>query len=87
MRRRGIRCLTKPLVSLHALLGALQNHTFHSQLKPTFFFPPLNLPFSLPLCFSFPVPLGSALLIFQGRERAFACEEQSEFMAPYSLYL
>lgn len=47
-------------------------------------FSPLNLPL---FCFSFPVPLGSALVIFQGRGCAFVCEEQGEFMAPYSLYL
>lgn len=48
---------------------------------------PLNLPLLLSSCFSFCIPLGSALLIFQGRECVFVCEEQSKFMAPYSLYL
>lgn len=88
MRCRGIQCLIKPFVLLHALCDGLQNYTFHSDnLSPHVSFFPLNLPLLLCSCFSFPVPLGSALLIFQGRECAFVCEEQSEFMAPYSLHL
>lgn len=55
--------------------------------KPSFFSSALILPLLLSSCFSFSIPLGSALLIFQGRECVFVCEEQSKFMAPYSLYL
>lgn len=88
MRCRGIQCLTKPLVLLHILLDGRRNYTFHSDNSSWLFFPShLNLPLLFSSCFSFPIPLGSALLIFQGRECAFVCEEQSKFMAPYSLYL
>jgi len=88
VRCRGIRCLTKPTVVLHALSDGLQNYIFHSaNSRPRFSFSSLNLPLSLSSCFSFPIALGSALLIFQGRECAFVCEKQSKFMAPYSLYL
>lgn len=40
---------------------------FPMTTEAPFFFSPLNLPLLLFSCFSFPVSLGSALLIFQGR--------------------
>lgn len=59
---------------------------FPMTIEAPFIFFPLNLPLLLFSCFPFPFSLGSALLIFQGRECAFVKSKASLWHSIHYIY-